>query len=95
MNNNAKINEDLIKVAMFMTEEPEVLKHDLRKAGIAEGFHFHTDWDWLMPVVGKCYDCQTFGSNNLIKDIKDSFQTVHIEGTYKAVINFIEWYNEN
>lgn len=40
-------------IAEFMTDEPEVLAHDLKKAGTLESMDYHDMWDWLMPVVEK------------------------------------------
>jgi hypothetical protein len=57
---------------------------------------YHTSWDWLMPVVEKI-------KNNSYEDftleaIKVSpAYTLHacdIEATYKAVLEFINWYNQ-
>lgn len=48
-----KIIENNILIARFETTEPEVLEHDLGKAGTAECMQYHSDWNWLMPVVEK------------------------------------------
>lgn len=40
-------------IAMFMSDEPEVLEMDLRRAGTLEGMQYHSEWDWLMPVLDK------------------------------------------
>ena len=54
---------------------------------------FHYSWDWLMPVVEKCM--KTGDNPNRFNDIFNALSTVDIEEVYKAVIYFIEWYNEN
>ena len=51
---------------------------------------FHTSWDWLMPVVDKIE--QTIGG--VPQELLHlSLFSEHIE-VYNAVVQFIEWYNE-
>ena len=51
---------------------------------------FYTSWDWLMPVVQKCYKIDDEeGFDNLV----DAVSTLDIDGTYKAVVEFIKQYN--
>ena len=46
-------------------------------------FEFHSDWDWLMPVV------------NRILFIKPDFEYVaNLEVTYPTVVEFIKQYNK-
>ncbi len=40
-------------IAEFMTDEPEVLAMDLKRAGTLESMQYHSDWNWLMQVVEK------------------------------------------
>jgi len=59
---------------------------------------FHTSWDWLMPVVSKCYDNSEEADGkdtNVVGDISHHLLDVDMEQTYKAVVEFIKWYNEN
>ena len=53
---------------------------------------FHTSWDWLMPVVEKCYNEESEEMNNLgaTADISMYLTDVDISGTYEAVVVFIE-----
>ena len=53
---------------------------------------YHTSWDWLMPVVQKCYNEESEEMNNLgaTADISMYLTDVDISGTYKAVVVFIE-----
>ena len=70
--------------------------------------HFHTSWDWLIPVVEKINtlfggemntlimsnSCKIYSDNpSIYNSIVDANST--IEATYQAVCQFIEWYNEN
>ena len=58
----------------------------------AEEFQYHTSWDWLMPVVQKCYNEESEEMNNLgaTADISMYLTDVDISGTYEAVVVFIE-----
>ena len=66
---------------------------------------FNTSWDWLMPVVKKIESTQPEGFNTLIEGNNCWIETngisfegmgkTKIEATYKAVIEFIKWYNKN
>lgn len=67
MNKNLffKTNKD---IALFESDEPDVLRADLEKAGTLESMHYHDDWNCLMPVVLK------IGKNELVERFKiDSF----------------------
>ncbi len=46
---------------------------------------YHESWDWLMPVVDKCYKIDEKGFDSLV----DAISTLDIDGTYKAVVEFI------
>ena len=46
--------------------------------------HYHTSWDWLMPVVEKIYSLDAH---------IDFFRVINLEATYKAVVEFIKEYN--
>ena len=48
---------------------------------------YHTSWDWLMPVIDKCYQ------EYMSKHIADAVMTCDIDTTYKAVVEFIKEYN--
>ena len=59
---------------------------------------YHTSWDWLMPVVQKCYETEIVvqpavegGCSGLI-----TFPLIglpYMESTYNAVVKFIKEYN--
>lgn len=64
----------------------------------AEEMKYHTSWDWLMPVVERCFcSLEDEGRDfDLHYDaIHDALWSINIEATYKAVVEFIKWYNEN
>ncbi len=50
---------------------------------------FHTSWDWLIPVVDKCF--QEEGKHYVIND---ALLTINIEEVYDAVVKFIKEYNK-
>jgi hypothetical protein len=54
----------------------------------AEEFEYHTSWDWLMPVVQRCYESGAEGE--CIGDITTHLTEGSIEGTYKAVVEYIK-----
>tara|TARA_B100001093_G_scaffold248555_1_gene237977 strand:- start:6972 stop:7340 length:369 start_codon:yes stop_codon:yes gene_type:complete len=48
---------------------------------------FHTSWDWLMPVIHKCFDVAEDGQ---MADIMHYLQVAEIDSIYKAVLEFIK-----
>tara|TARA_R100001460_G_scaffold36405_3_gene69853 strand:- start:497 stop:760 length:264 start_codon:yes stop_codon:yes gene_type:complete len=55
--------------------------------GTIAPMQFHTSWDWLIPMVDKCYQ------EHMSKRIADAVMTCDIDTTYKAVVEFIKEYN--
>jgi hypothetical protein len=53
-------------------------------------YEFHTSWNWLMPVVNKCYTSNMQHPND---DITQGLIDVDIKATYQAVVEFIKEYN--
>ena len=71
---------------------------------------YHLSWDWLMPVVEKIesigFSTQTntigrqhqitqfeiFSGGALVLSVRSKSKK---EATYKAVVEFIKWYNDN
>tara|TARA_R110000782_G_scaffold269105_1_gene366593 strand:- start:107 stop:445 length:339 start_codon:yes stop_codon:yes gene_type:complete len=54
---------------------------------LEEELMFHTSWDWLMPVIQKCYKVE---NEEGFDSIVDAVSTLDIDGTYKAVVEFIK-----
>jgi hypothetical protein len=62
--------------------------------GVSDLMGYDTSWDWLIPVVEKIKRAKfilEFGCRIL----PDNEGRSKIEATYKAVVEFIKWYNEN
>ena len=53
---------------------------------LEEELEFHSSWDWLMPVVDKCFDTHFEHSDDLSFLLK-TFKP--LEEVYKAVVEFI------
>lgn len=49
---------------------------------------YNTSWDWLMPVIDKCYQ------EHMSKHIADVVMTCDIDKAYQAVVEFINQYNK-
>jgi hypothetical protein len=69
---------------------------------------YHSSWDWLMPVVERIakagydvelyasglnenHECHIHDTGNSYACIEDSYSMLN--ATYKAVVEFIKWYN--
>ena len=59
---------------------------------IAE-MRYHKSWDWLMPVVSKCF--KTGDDTYQWDNIMDSIFTCDINIVYAQVVEFIKDYNQN
>jgi len=53
---------------------------------------YHESWDWLMPVIHKCFDVAEDGQ---MSDIMHYLQVAEMGDTYNAVVEFIKEYNQN
>ena len=104
-----KMKDDNKLIAEFMGVKPTILGDEItyemygaidciedgldeQHFFLEEELMFHTSWDWLMPVVQKCYKIDNEeGFDSLV----DAVSTLDLDGTYNAVIEFIEEYNES
>lgn len=55
---------------------------------------FHSDWNWLMLVVKKCYEVE-HNENEYYEAIYYAVADLDITKTYNACVEFIKWYNDN
>ncbi len=67
-----------------------------------DGLKYNSSWDWLMPVVIECFDrygalhdVSVFNADNQQFLLNDALLETNIQSLYKAVVNYITWYNEN
>lgn len=56
--------------------------------------HYHTSWDWLMPVVEKMNTTELWEEYD-ISYLATYLVSTDINATYNAVIEFINEYNKN
>tara|TARA_Y100001938_G_C7753697_1_gene265147 strand:+ start:230 stop:523 length:294 start_codon:yes stop_codon:yes gene_type:complete len=56
----------------------------------ADKLQYHKSWDWLMPVIHKCFDVAEDGQ---MSDIMHHLQVAEMGDTYDAVVEFIKDYN--
>ncbi len=92
-------------VRLKRTDEIDAYTHILKY----EKLKYHASWDWLMPVVEKIeqmkynirstplytrigYDCEVNKYSEISPIITIEGET-KLKATYKAVVEFIKWYN--
>ncbi len=54
---------------------------------------YDVSWDWLMPVVHKCYQEHTCSQERMNSNDAYEIKTCDITRVYKAVVEFIKEYN--
>ena len=54
---------------------------------------YHTDWNWLMPVVSKCR-CDSDSEDSHWEEIYYTLEECNLNTTYKAVVEFIKQFNK-
>ena len=95
-------NGNLVRTAWSKNKAYEMISREM---------NFNSSWSWLIPVVEKCFAKWEFQSNDgqnrfcgWYKDndgcMSEYTKNVSIgdtskESHYKAVVEFIKWYNEN
>ena len=81
-------------IAEFMTEEPEVLKRDLKRAGTLESMQYHKSWDLLMPCIGKISnECE---EPEELDGLKYALLSDDIETAWEFIVDRLKFYtNDN
>jgi len=84
-------NNKLIAEFMGDTFYPEPQHwYDSHGSFIGDALKYHNSWDWLMPVVQKCFE---------VAENEDDFFDIsgnlpYMDETYKSVVEFIKTYND-
>jgi len=52
---------------------------------------YHKSWDWLMPVIAKCYDIGCEPNSNVIGDITCELLECDLPNTYKMVVQYVDY----
>ena len=55
---------------------------------------YHTSWDWLMPVVIKCFEVDDSVNDDLNFKLNDALLETNIDSLYKVVVEFINQLNK-
>jgi hypothetical protein len=61
---------------------------------VEEDLKYHECWNWLMPVGRKIMEMLIDYPEELKKSIVANLTMFDRAGTYRAVVEFINWYNE-
>ena len=87
--------DEIIRKALDLRIKNNVLIADfmdLRNTGMSiykeSDYKYHKSWDWLMPVIDKCYQ------EHMSKHIADAVMTCDINKVYKVVVEFINQLNK-
>ena len=87
--------DEIIRKALDLRIKNNVLIADfmdLRNTGMSiykeSDYKYHKSWDWLMPVIDKCYQ------EHMSKHIADAVMTCDIDKVYKVVVEFINQLNK-
>ena len=80
-------------IAEFMgAEHTKKIRKEISK-GNFNGYKYQTSWDWLMPVVSKCF--KTGDDTHEWDNIMDTLFTCDRDIVYAQVVEFINQYNKN
>ena len=75
---------------VFKTTEPDINEDtDIIESFKANELQYHNSWEWLIPVVDKCF--QEEGKHYVIND---ALLTINIDEVYDAVVEFIKQHNK-
>ena len=71
----------------------EFMGYQLKGRKLSDEMIYDTSWDWLMPVVEKVFVLSE-DEEAWRMDIESGLTTLNRDETYRAVVEFIEHYNE-
>ncbi len=87
---NTEDNNKLI--AEFMGY-PNIANDEDKRDYLEDCIKYHKSWDWLMPVVSKCF--KTGDDTYEWDNIMDTLFTCDRDIVYAQVVEFINQYNKN
>ena len=95
---NTQENNKIIAEFMgIIPNEAGVYMMSKHKGYSLENLLYHTEWDWLMPVVEKIDNL--FGEDDIVDDMINKVHNAVLQFnrdiTYNAVVEFIKWHNLN
>ena len=79
-------------IAEFMGY-PNIANDEDKRDYLEDCVKYHKSWDWLMPVVKKCF--QTGDDTYEWDNIMDTLFTCDRDIVYAQVVEFINQYNKN
>ncbi len=90
------IIEQNILIANFMEwQHHEDAKYDAYEMS---NLKYHSSWDWLMPVWGKCYnrllEINSTTCHFYINDMKNALISADIKRAFETLVSAIEFINE-
>jgi len=62
-----------------------------------QSLKYNKSWDWLMPVVERCFEKYDLIENNLSNHqfkLNDALIEVNINSLWRTVVEFIKYYNK-
>lgn len=89
-------------MASFMEHESDrlVVANDIKHKGALNSMRYHSEWDWIMPVVQKIEnialtsDSDAAFNSREYQAIMDELREIHLEPLFTKVVAFISWYNK-
>ena len=101
------MNKEILKGNKLIAEFEGRINELCHDNNTSSPYNYEKSWDWLMPVVERIdsrtpYDPRVTIEHNWcsikVPDGRFDIEIIgssRIEATYKAVVEFIKWYNKN
>jgi hypothetical protein len=94
---NKRLQETIAEFMDLETPDGVYYEYLTKEGHRSELTHFmlleyHMSWDWLMPVVSKCF--KTGDDTHQWDNIMDAMFTCDINIVYAQVVEFIKQYND-
>ncbi len=80
---------------LYLIDDYSLRGEDEYQATYVSEMKYHTSWDWLRPVVEKCFVKQEEVSDDLSFKLNDALLETNIESLYRVVVEFINEYNKS